>query len=121
MDIAVPLGIIINEIVSNSLKYAFKGKNDRGIIQIKLNKQEPVEYSNRRSENEQEGQESPKYTPFILTVSDNGVGIPQSFNLENTGSLGIHLVTILVDQLGGELELKREHGTEFVIKFRVKE
>ena len=121
MDIAVPLGIIINELVSNSLKYAFKSNNDRGIIKIKLCRQEPAEYANRGSEGEQKGQESSKFTPFILTVSDNGVGIPQSFNPENTGSLGIHLVTILVDQLGGELELKREHGTEFVIKFCVKE
>ena len=118
MDIAVPLGIIINELVSNSLKYALKGKNGKGVIQIKLCRQEPAGYTKRNHESEQE---NPKYTPFILTVSDNGVGIPQSFDLENTGSLGIHLVTILVDQLGGELELKREHGTEFVIKFRVKE
>ena len=62
-----------------------------------------------------------KGTNFILTVSDNGVGIPESFNSESSDSLGLQLVTILVDQLGGELELKRDFGTEFVIRFAVVE
>ena len=104
MDIAVPLGIIINELVSNSLKYAFPGK-DKGLIQIKLCR-------------EKEGRNG---TNFILTVSDNGIGIPESFNSENSSSLGLQLVMILVDQLGGELELKRDSGTEFVIRFSVAE
>ena len=58
---------------------------------------------------------------LVLTVSDNGVGIPERFNSENSETLGLQLVMILVDQLGGELELKRDPGTEFVIRFTVAE
>ena len=100
MDTAVPLGIIINELVSNSLKYAFPGKND-GEIRIKLHREEGSD------------------TSFILIVSDNGVGIPENLDIENLDSLGLQLVTTLVDQLDGELELKRNNGTAFIIRFTV--
>jgi len=108
MDTAVPLGIIVNELVSNSLKHAFPGR-DRGEIRIKLRREEECK------------REGSKSTSFILTVSDNGVGIPENFDLGNTDSLGIQLITILVDQLDGELELKRDNGTEFTIRFIVTE
>ena len=100
MDNAVPLGIIINELVSNSLKYAFSDKND-GKIRIKLHREE----DNNNS--------------FILSVSDNGIGIPKNIEIEELNSLGLQLVTTLVDQLDGELELKRNNGTEFIIRFNV--
>ncbi|HEY3362732.1 MAG TPA: histidine kinase dimerization/phosphoacceptor domain -containing protein [Methanosarcina sp.] len=102
MDNAVPLGIIINELVSNSLKYAFPDKND-GKIRIKLHREE----DNNNS--------------FILSVSDNGIGIPKNIEIEELNSLGLQLVTTLVDQLDAELELKRNNGTEFIIRFNVPE
>ncbi len=102
IDTAVPLGIIINELVSNSLKYAFPDRND-GEIRIKLNRDKGCN------------------TCFTLTISDNGVGIPEKLNIENTDSLGLQLVTSLVDQLDGKLELKRDNGTEFTIRFTVTE
>jgi PAS domain S-box-containing protein len=117
MDIAVPLGIIINELVSNALKYAFPDK-DKGLIEIKLYREESSKYANSRPECKKEGYND---TNFILKVSDNGVGIPESFNSERSETLGLQLVAILVDQLGGELELKRDSGTEFVIRFTVEE
>ena len=103
MDTAVPLGIIVNELVSNSLKHAFADR-DKGEIQIQLHKEES---------------ESDESTLFTLTVSDNGVGIPENIDMEDLESLGLQLVTILVDQLDGELELKRDNGTEFTIRFTV--
>ncbi|MGB9940762.1 PocR ligand-binding domain-containing protein [Methanosarcina sp.] len=112
MDTAVPLGIIINELVSNSLKHAFTGR-DRGEIQIKLHREETTEL-------EREGYESTS-TSFTLNISDNGVGIPENFDIEELDSLGMQLVTSLVDQLDGELELKRNNGTEFTIRFTVTE
>jgi len=115
MDTAVPLGIIINELVSNSLKYAFADRDD-GIIQIKLFREKSRESKGNGAGNNNEGL---KGTTFILKVSDNGIGIPESFDLKNPDSLGIQLVTILVDQLEGELELKRDSGTEFTIRFTV--
>jgi two-component sensor histidine kinase len=102
VDTSVPLGIIVNEIVSNSLKYAFSGRSNGKII-IKLHKEEC---------------ESPTFT---LSVSDNGVGIPEDFEIEDLDSLGLQLVVSLVDQLNGELELKRINGTEFIIRFTVTE
>jgi PAS domain S-box-containing protein len=102
IDIAVPLGIIVNELISNSLKHAFPDRNN-GEIQIKL------------------GTDKDCNSHFILIVSDNGVGIPKTLNIENVNSLGLQLVVSLIDQLGGKFELKRDNGTSFKIKFAVKE
>jgi two-component sensor histidine kinase len=110
MDVAVPLGIIVNELVSNALKHAFSGK-DSGEIQIKLHRQ-------KNEENKEEGIKS---NSFVLTVSDNGIGISRDLGIKDLDSLGIQLITTLVDQLGGELELKRSNGTEFSIRFSIKE
>ena len=117
MDTAVPLGIIVNELVSNSLKHAFPGR-EGGVIRIELSREEEREWKNNGAGSKKGNCMS---TNFVLTVSDNGVGIHESFNLENSDTLGIQLVVILVDQLDGELELKRDCGTEFIIKIAVKE
>ncbi len=106
IDTAVPLGIIVNELVSNSLKHAFIGK-DKGEIRIKFHREESTELES----------EDCKSTTFILSVADNGVGIPENLDIEDLDSLGMQLVTSLVDQLDGELELKRGNGTEFSIRF----
>ncbi|AKB60733.1 sensory transduction histidine kinase [Methanosarcina mazei SarPi] len=115
MDTAIPLGIIVNELVSNSLKYAFSGR-DYGEIQIKLYREDSAEH-----ENKEQGviKESYGGTNVILIVSDNGIGIPEDFNLEDSSSLGLQLVKILVDQLEGQIELNRDSGTEFTIRFTV--
>ena len=117
MDTAIPLGIIVNELVSNSLKHAFLGRDKGRIISI-LRREENGERINSREESKYEGCKS---TSFILKISDDGIGIPKSIDLENPKSLGIQLVTTLVDQLDGELELKRSNETEFTIRFTVTE
>jgi PAS domain S-box-containing protein len=106
MDVAVPLGIIVNELVSNSLKHAFT-ENKEGEIRIKLCREE-------------KGNEMYK-SLFSLTISDNGKGIPENLELKSIDSLGLQLVNILVDQLGGKIELKRAQGTKFRITFKVAE
>ncbi|AKB57548.1 PAS domain-containing sensor histidine kinase [Methanosarcina barkeri] len=112
MDIAVPLGLIVNELVSNSLKHAFSnGKN--GEIRIRLSRNDKL--GHLREEIGPEGES----TEFNLTVSDNGKGIPETVNLENPETLGLQLVSILVNQLEGEIELNRENGTEFSMRFKV--
>jgi PAS domain S-box-containing protein len=116
MDIAVPLGIIINELISNSLKYAFPGR-EKGIIQIKLCREESGECAN----NIESEKVVCKGTNFVLKVSDNGVGMPENLNSESSDSLGLQLVSILVDQLNGKLELNRNNGTEFTIRFSTNE
>jgi len=100
IDTAIPLGLIINELVSNSLKHAFpEGKE--GEIEIALHP---------RGKGKLE-----------LVVSDNGVGIPKDLDFRDTESLGLRLVTILVeDQLHGNIELDRTEGTKFIIRVKVK-
>lgn len=106
MDTAVPLGIVVNELISNSLKHAFTEKQE-GEIRIKL----------CREERNCEMQKS----LFSLTISDNGKGIPEGLELECVESLGLQLVSALVDQLDGQIELNRPNGTEFRITFNVAE
>ncbi|AKB68187.1 PocR ligand-binding domain-containing protein [Methanosarcina mazei] len=110
MDTAIPLGIIINELVSNSLKYAFPDR-DKGEIRIKLRREEKGECKSNVC----------KGADFVLIVSDDGIGISENLDIEELDSLGLQLVTSLVDQLDGEFELKRDKGTEFIIKFTVTE
>ena len=105
MNTAVPLGMIINELFSNSLKHAFSGRS-KGEIQIKL----------RREGNKKDRCKS---TSFTLDVSDNGVGIPENFEIESLNSLGFQLVASLVDQLDGEFVLKRDNGMKFTMRFTV--
>jgi PAS domain S-box-containing protein len=111
MDIAVPLGMIVNELVTNSFKHAFNDRN-QGEIRIGLHREEGecILCTNEDCSN-----------TFTLTVSDNGVGIPEALDVEDVETLGIQLVTSLVDQLDGELELNRENGTEFIISFAIAE
>ncbi len=95
IDTAMPLGLIINELVTNSVKYAFPNLN--GTITIKLNSSEH---------------------DIELTVADNGIGLSKDFNLENVESLGLELVKNLVNQLEGNLKVNGTNGTEFKISFK---
>jgi len=98
IDVAIPCGLIINELISNSLKYAFPQGREGG-IKIAL-----------RSINKNK---------IELKVKDNGIGLPEDFDFRKTKSLGLHIVTILVeDQLDGKIELNRAGGTEFKITFK---
>jgi PAS domain S-box-containing protein len=94
VDTAVPLGIIINELVSNSLKYAFK--DNKGKITIELKKFNSI---------------------YRLVVSDNGVGLPKGLDVEKTDSLGLQLVYILVEQIDGNISLDTTGGTTYTITF----
>jgi PAS domain S-box-containing protein len=102
IDTAVPLGIIVNELISNSLKHAFT-ECRIGEIRIQLSKEE-------KSTGVHE-------STFNLTISDNGKGMPDDIKLKSTESLGLKLVKILVEQLDGKIELKKTCGTEFRIGF----
>jgi PAS domain S-box-containing protein len=95
IDMANPCGLIINELVSNSLKYAFPG-GERGEIFIDL-----------RSDHDQ----------IILTVGDNGGAFPKELDFRRTQSLGLQLVISLVEQLEGTIELHSDGKTEFRIAF----
>ena len=106
LDTAVTVGIIVNELVTNTLKYAFPNNKPRpGTDQCELR------ISLERKDAE-----------YTLIVDDNGVGLPEMSVLAKTSTLGLRLVRMLgVDQLGGRLTLNRTHGTRFVLKFNVKQ
>ncbi|MFC1783615.1 histidine kinase dimerization/phosphoacceptor domain -containing protein, partial [Planctomycetota bacterium] len=93
---AIPCGLIINELVSNALKYAFRGDRE-GEIRIGL-------YSDKDGE-------------FSLVVKDNGIGFPKDLDFRKTETLGMQLVILLVEQLEGAIELERKEGTAFTISF----
>lgn len=114
MDTAVPLGIIVNELVSNSLKHAFSDRKE-GKIEIRLYGEEAGKtLSNGEIINK-------KGTAYTLIVSDNGIGVSENLDFESSDTLGLQLVNILADQLDGTIELKRDKGTEFIIKFNASE
>jgi PAS domain S-box-containing protein len=95
-DAAVPCGLIVNELVSNSLKYAFPGSR-RGVIRVK-------------SRDEGRGQ-------VELEVSDDGVGLPQDLDWLTTRTLGLRLVRTLVEQIHGTIALDSVGGASFRICF----
>ncbi len=90
---AVPAGLIVNELLTNSIKYAFKGKND-GVIEIKLD----MDKNN-----------------IILFFRDNGSGLPPDFDINKTESLGLMLVKMLTNQIDGKLEFLKGEGTSVLI------
>ena len=97
LDTAIPTGLIVNELVSNSLKYAFPD-NQKGNIFVSLKHREDG--------------------TNVLAVEDDGVGIPATVNYKATDSLGLQLVVTLVDQIDGEIFLTKGRGTNFVVEFK---
>jgi two-component sensor histidine kinase len=97
MDIAIPCGLIINELISNSFKYAFADKST-GVISIHF----------KHIIDDQ----------FQLIVSDNGVGISDKIDITKTKSLGMKILQKLVQQIEGELKYDFSNGTKFTIIFK---
>ena len=97
---AMPCGLIINELLSNSIKYGFP-EDSSGKITVSI---QPA------GANEIE-----------LVVGDNGVGMPEDTDMTKAKTFGLQLVNILVDQLDGKLQLNYEKGTEFRILFKVEQ
>lgn len=120
MDTAVPLGIIINELVSNSLKHAFPSGR-KGEIYISLCRTDENNENKSISNiiNNMDAK-SPvdKNIQYMLVISDNGLGFPENVDFTNTSSLGLQLVNILVEQLEGAIELENDSGTKFKIWFK---
>ncbi|MCC7550105.1 MAG: sensor histidine kinase [Methanobacterium sp.] len=96
IETAIPLGLIVNELVSNSLKYAFP-EDSNGNITVKIQNH---------------------HDHYQLYVMDDGVGISEDVDLNTTNTLGFQLVKALTRQLDGEISLDRKDGTEFKIVFK---
>jgi PAS domain S-box-containing protein len=96
VDAAIPLGMIINELITNSLKHAFPEGMDGEINVNFYNKDDRYEF----------------------TLKDNGIGFPEDLDFQNTDSLGLQIINTLTNQLDGEIELDRNNGTQFKITFK---
>ncbi len=95
MEQAIPIGLIVNELTLNTIKYAFPN-NEKGNLCIEFNKED---------------------TKYTLIVKDDGIGLPDGFNLDNLNSLGLVVVQNLTIQLGGTLSIIDCEGTGFKIEF----
>jgi PAS domain S-box len=95
-ETSIPLGLIINELISNSLKHAFADGRS-GNIKIKFYKDDEK---------------------YVLIISDDGIGFPEDLDYKKSDSLGLKIVNSLVDQIRGEIDMDRSHGTKFTIKFQ---
>ncbi|MBN1948869.1 MAG: PAS domain S-box protein [Candidatus Cloacimonetes bacterium] len=96
INMAIPCGLILNELVSNSLKHAFTEDRKGEIF---------ISFKTKGDKN-------------ILTVSDNGIGLPDSVNLNNPGTLGLQLTKALVQQLHGTIDFHQNEKTIFQITFK---
>ena len=95
LDIAVPLGLIVSEMITNSIKHAFEGiENPELLVRLKGS---PDAYE--------------------LTVQDNGVGLPNDFSLEEPCSLGSEIIMALTDQIGARVEYENKNGARFTVFF----
>lgn len=95
VSVAVPCGLILNELLTNSFMHAFVGK-DEGVVFVSL--EENGEY-------------------FTLEVNDNGIGIPNAIDFDKLKTLGLTLVKTLVHQLNGTLNYRSNNGSKFIITF----
>ncbi len=99
LDTAVMLGLIVNELVTNSIKYAFQDiKNPTITITIA--------YHETKTTNNCQ-----------LIIQDNGIGLPNNLNIENQETLGLKLVKLFTEQLNGKLDFKNEDGAVFIVSF----
>jgi len=97
---AIPAGIIINELITNTLKHAFPNAK-KGNIDIYL-------YNGNNN-------------TIVLTVRDNGIGLPEGFTAGNSSTLGMQLIHILTKQLNGTLTINSEEYTDFTLRFPIED
>ena len=97
LDTAIPFGLLVSELVTNAIKYAFLAdrQGEKGEVAVSFREREDGNY--------------------LLTVSDNGIGLPEGYDQDTAASLGLKLVHSLVEQLGGEVSLAEGPGTTWTI------
>lgn len=96
VEISIPLALILNELLTNSLKHAFPDGRG-GEIKVELKRYDES---------------------FKLSVSDNGITFPEDIDYRNTDTLGMLIVNSLTDQINGELNLEKSNGTKFTVTFK---
>jgi len=97
VDVAIPCGLIVNELVSNSLKHAFPDGR-KGVITIAMRADGPDSY--------------------LLKVEDTGIGMTDAFDPQQGNTLGLNLVSVLVQQIDGTVKIESRNGTRHAIRFK---
>lgn len=97
IETAIPCGLIVSELVSNAFKHAFTGR-DHGTVMVRF-------------------RAGPAARHWVLTVADDGVGLPADLDVHRSQSLGLRLITTLTEQLSGTLDISRDAGTVFTVTF----
>jgi two-component sensor histidine kinase len=97
IQMLTPLGIIVNELLTNIMKHAFTGR-DRGVVGVALFRKDIRMY---------------------IHIKDDGVGIPETVDFGKQQGFGLDLVNMLVDQIGGSVRIERGEGTKFVLEFDI--
>jgi len=97
IETAIPLGLILNELLSNAYRHAFTS-NDSGIVTITFKKNKTA-------------------NSYALTVADTGTGLPDGFSMEGSKTMGLQIVDILVKQIEAHLQIEQGNGTSFTINF----
>ncbi|HYG52859.1 MAG TPA: PAS domain S-box protein [Flavobacteriales bacterium] len=97
LDQAIPCGLIVNELLTNAVKYAFVDDTKSSVISIKVTEKKGI---------------------VEITVADNGVGLPKGFDVNKTNTLGLQLVSTLTEQLDGKLTVMNDNGARFTITFK---
>jgi len=98
LDTLIPLGLLLNELISNSLKHAFLDDKEDGVITVKLDR-------------------DASSGKFVLEIGDNGIGLPDDFTFNSALTLGMELVVTLSSQLDGTIERIEKPGSHFRIEF----
>jgi two-component sensor histidine kinase len=94
---AVPIGLILNEAITNAIKYAFDEKGGEIIIALQMIGQEHL----------------------LMTIADNGKGLPVDFDIQTASSLGMEMMKALSKQLGGEFKITNKSGTNITVEFQL--
>lgn len=118
IDTAIPLGIILNELIHNSVDYAFPNKSE-GEISVNLCEAENYnQYLKKfwgfRADSKCQNE---KHFQYVLIIKDNGMGLPKEIDFKSTNSLGLQIVNLLVEQIEGCIEIETNKGTKFSIWF----
>jgi two-component sensor histidine kinase len=98
VDVAIPCGLIVNELVTNALRHAFP-EGRQGSVEVAVNR-------------EKDGR-------VLLAVQDDGLGLSEGLEIRRPGSLGLELVSTLARQIRAQIELVRDSGTAVLLRFEV--
>lgn len=96
IELAMPLGLIVNELITNSYKYAFPGLSS-GMVRVSLSPEDENGY--------------------CLSVGDDGIGLPEGFSIKSAASMGSQIIRLLLEQIEARMDITSNNGSTFEVHF----